>query len=308
MVMNKIYYAKEDDREKIYLFLKSVIPEFNISFEDWEVNYKEKMRNYRGQYVVFENRNDIVGVLSLSDFVGDPSNTRVVNFQAEPKFVNEDVFSSLISYAGDSFVSGYKKLGASYLENEVKLIEIFKRQGFQEVARYSRSYIDCYDWIVKDVQLPERFEIISFEKAKSQRENFKYELYEIYETILENIPENNAYKRCDFPSFLDKLKQLEINEEISSFITFESGLIGMSIVLNEGDDVFIELTGINYKHQKLGLASSLKRHVLNKSMNCGIKKVFTYNEVKNDPILKINKKLGFINEVANVILERTLLG
>lgn len=304
--MNEIYNAKDEDIVKIYSFLKSLSPKFDISFGDWVKTYNERVKSYRGQYIILERHNEIVALLSLSDFVGDPKITRVVNFQARPKFIKEEIFLSLLSYIGDSLLSRYKKLGASYLENEIKLIEIFKNQGFQEVARYSRSYIDCCDWIIKEIQLPRGYEIISFRKLKSERDNFRRELYEIYETTLENVPENNTYHRCDFDGFLEKLKQLKINEEVSSFITFENDLIGMTIVLSEGNDANIELTGINFNHTKLGLASNLKKYILNKCKEKGINKVFTYNELKNVPILKINKKLGFKNEEASVILEREL--
>jgi GNAT superfamily N-acetyltransferase len=79
------------------------------------------------------------------------------------------------------------------------------------------------------------------------------------------------------------------------FVAFDGNHpVGMCAARPRGDDLHIGMTGVRRSHRGLGLAKALKEHLIHVARRKGFKTVTAKNDAANEPILALNRQMGFV--------------
>ena len=93
-----------------------------------------------------------------------------------------------------------------------------------------------------------------------------------------------------------------------TFLAIADGrVVGVAYMELAGDRCFHNLTGVRREWRGRGVASALKRAQIAGATAKGVKRLVTESQHENQPMRRLNEKLGYRPTVANIVYQGPLL-
>ena len=143
------------------------------------------------------------------------------------------------------------------------------------------------------------YEIINFEKAEHRLNYFDKQLWKLDYDLHSQIQESdNSTQRPRYREWLRRKKFDKFTMKKNSFVVIykpTKEIIGFTTVTRDPQPktAMIEITGVLEQHRRKGLGKALKLICLNSLKKTSIETVRTMNDITNEPIINLNKALGF---------------
>lgn len=201
------------------------------------------------------------------------------------------------------------------LDDHTPDVQFLEANGFRPVRREPSSDLDVaafdsarFDHILEKMRSA-HIEIMSLRELQDQDPNWKRKLYELYETLEQDVPSVDAPVERSFEEFEQLLLSGPTYDPDGWFVALHRGqYVGMSRCRqNQVDSKRLDsgLTGVIRSHRRQGIATALKLHVLEYARQSGITTIVTFNDDGN-PMYHLNLALGFKPKPAWVVYEKVL--
>lgn len=210
--------------------------------------------------------------------------------------------------------AGARRLFASARVEDSRAIRFLARQGFSEIRRTWRSRLA----LAEATRLPDRTAVLAqegirFSSLAEEDPNdpkLLQELYALSTTAGADEPRYAPYSAPPFDQFVElEIRRPAVIPEAYLIARHSGRIIGVSSLIRleaQPDAVFQSFTGILREYRGRGIATELKRRIVEHARTAGYRTMFVGNDSLNEPILGINRKLGFRPERERIIGERLL--
>jgi mycothiol synthase len=186
-------------------------------------------------------------------------------------------------------------LGKGSLQGEVKESDaesraFFERRGFVQVGAEKAVVLELDGVEPLEVDPPEGVRIVSRAEEPDRLE----EMYAVAIQGEEDIPGSSEV------SSFEAWRAHEIDKpnrrpEFTFLALAGDEVIGYAgLQVYEGDETFHGLTVTRRDWRRRGVASALKRAEIAAAKRAGFKRLLTESEERNEPMRKLNEKLGFV--------------
>lgn len=244
----------------------------------------------------------------------NPDRYNVV-LQVHPDFQCQGIGGALY----DRMVDELRRRNARVLrtcarEDSEVAVSMIERRGFHEYERVIESHLDVgrcdlSPTLEREAALEEKsIKIMSLPELETDPERDP-KLYELDWELNQDTPGAEELKRPDFTSFIeDSIKAPNVLPEGYFVATRDGQYIGLCVVESDpgSDSLLHGITGIVRRYRRQGLAMALKRRVIRFARDRGYTTIRTCNDVNNEAILNLNKRLGFVSKPAWVKYEKEL--
>jgi GNAT superfamily N-acetyltransferase len=201
---------------------------------------------------------------------------------------------------------GVTELEGPLQEDDEGSLEWARRRGYVEAGRNSRLVLDLAEVDAPEPDPPAGIEIVPWAERLGLAQG-------IYEVALEAVPDIPGEEEDDIGTleeWLARDMQGESDDPNAVFVALERdvvvGYAKLSLSPDEPDRAFHDLTGVRRSHRGRGIAAALKRTQIAWAKRAGYHALQTSNEVRNEPIRRLNEKHGYVLEPGVVIVRRAL--
>lgn len=123
----------------------------------------------------------------------------------------------------------------------------------------------------------------------------------VYQLVREGVLDDPGHRTGDFESYPDFVEKIYPTcywqQRETTFLALHNGKwIGLSTLTVKESEGFNGLTVVAKEYRGYGIATALKQKMILVCLEQGIKRITTKVASVNEPMLAINKKLGFIVE------------
>lgn len=188
------------------------------------------------------------------------------------------------------------------LDDHTPDVEFLDANGFRPVMREPSSNLDVtgFDGVrfahIVEKMRTGHIEIMSLRELQDRESNWKRKLYELYETLEQDVPSTDAPAERSFEEFEQLLLSGPTYDPDSWFVALDGEqYVGMSRGLqNQVDSKRLDsgLTGVVRSHRRRGIATALKLRVIEYARQSDITTIVTFNDDGN-PMYHLNLALGF---------------
>ncbi|HUQ21461.1 MAG TPA: GNAT family N-acetyltransferase [Gaiellaceae bacterium] len=179
--------------------------------------------------------------------------------------------------------------------------------GYQEVGRNSKLVLDLTQAEIADAAPPEGVEIVTW----SERPELAAGLWEVAREATQDIPGEEEDNIGTLEEWLARDMQGDSDDPRAVFVAVERGeVVGfakLSLSPESPERAFHDLTGVKRAHRGRGIAAALKRTQIAWAKANGYMSLQTSNEVRNEPIRRLNERHGYILEPGVVIVRGTIV-
>jgi mycothiol synthase len=181
-----------------------------------------------------------------------------------------------------------------------------RRRGYVEAGRNSRLVLDLAQVDAPEPDPPGGIEIVPW----ATRPELAQGIYEVALEAVSDIPGEEADDMGTLEEWLARDMQGASDDPNAVFVALEGDLVvgyaKLSLSPDEPDRALHDLTGVRRSHRGRGIASALKRTQIAWAKRAGYDALQTSNEVRNEPIRRLNQKHGYVLEPGLVIVRSTL--
>ncbi len=269
-------------------------------------DYLDWRRQVRGlQWLVAEEDGGHVAVGMVVPGWHAPPDVSEVDVQVLPEQRGRGIGSSLLDeLARRSETLGRPVLQAEVRELDAKSLAWAKRRGFVEIGRESRLVLELAVVEAPEIDPPEGIEIVTW----AERPELARGLYAVNLEASPDIPGSEDDEVASFEQWLSTDMQGASDSPEAVFVALEGDeVVGYAkfAISNARPGVLIhDLTGVKRAHRGRGIAGALKRTQIAWAKAKGFQKIETMNEVRNEPIRRLNERHGYRPTPGHVVLER----
>jgi mycothiol synthase len=187
-----------------------------------------------------------------------------------------------------------RTLGKDKIQFEVKQIDeesraFVERRGFERVGGEEAVVLDLNGVEVPAVDPPPGVRIVSRVEEPDRLEG----MYAIGVQADEDIPGSDGVMT------FEQWKASEIDKpsrrpELCFIALAGDEVVGYAALMVFGDEAHHGLTATRRDWRRRGVATALKRAEIAAAKNAGFKRLVTESEERNEPMRKLNEKLGFV--------------
>ena len=188
---------------------------------------------------------------------------------------------------------GLDRLEAIVAEEDDDSLGFAERRGFVEHERNRRVVLDLTTLEPPPVDAPDGVEIVIW----AERPALERDLYEVYCEATPDIP---GQDEDELPSFDEWMRQHMSGAGDRSDAVFVAVADGRAVgyakfSLNSARPsvAFHDLTGVRREWRGRGVAGALKRAQIAWAKERGYEELQTENELRNEPIRRLNERLGY---------------
>lgn len=201
---------------------------------------------------------------------------------------------------------GVTELEGPVQEDDAASLEWTRRRGYVEVGRNSHLVLDLTRIEAPEPAPPEGIEIVSW----AERPELGAAMYEVAREAVPDIPGEEDDDIGTVEEWLARDMQGASDDPNAVFVALEDGEVVGFGKLSLSPDVphraFHDLIGVRRSHRGRGIAGALKRTQIAWAKHAGYDSLQTSNEVRNEPIRRLNQKHGYVLEPGLVIVRRRL--
>ena len=215
------------------------------------------------------------------------------------------LFSALANWVQER---GCVTLETTVAEDDEATLTWVHRRGFREVGRQSRLVLDLSAIEAPAVDPPEGVEIVSW----ADRPDLTAALYEVACEAYPDVPGQDEHRMDSFETWLSKDMRGESDRPDATFIALAEGAVAgyakLSLSSSDSTSAQHDMTGVKRAFRGRGIAGALKRAEIAWAKQAGYEALETDNEVRNEPIRRLNEQHGYEVRPGVVILHDSLAG
>ena len=193
-------------------------------------------------------------------------------------------------------------------ENDAGSLAWADRRGFREVGRNSRMVLDLTTIDPPAVDAPEGVEITTW----AERPDLIQDVYVVACEAYPDEPGSAGTPMDSYERWLSREMQGPGDRPESTFIAIADGEVAGYAKLvpsSSRERVAIhDMTGVRRAFRRRGIAGALKRAGIAWAKHAGFEKLETANDVRNEPIRRLNKRYGYVLQPGVVVLRESLSG
>jgi GNAT superfamily N-acetyltransferase len=195
--------------------------------------------------------------------------------------------------SGWAAARGAAELRASVTEGDDYSLGFATQRGFEEVSRDLLVELDLAAIQEPTVELPEGVEIVTW----AERPEVTRGLYEVASEAMPDIPGADDDSVEPFERWLSTHMQGAGDEPRATFVALVGdevvGYAKFSLWDAQPDTAFHDLTGVKRAWRGRGIARALKQTQIAWAKREGFARLQTTNEVRNEPIRRLNDEFGY---------------
>ena len=176
------------------------------------------------------------------------------------------------------------------------------RHGYHEIGRNSRLVLDLTSAEIAEPAPPEGIEIVTW----ADHPELAQGLWEVSREATRDIPGEEEGDIGTLEEWLARDMQGASDDARAVFAAVEHGeVVGyakLSFSSDSTERAFHDLTGVRRSHRGRGIAAALKRTQIAWAKANGYTSLQTSNEVRNEPIRRLNERHGYVLEPGVVIV------
>ena len=177
-----------------------------------------------------------------------------------------------------------------------------ERQGLREVGRNARLGLDLTAIEAPDPSPPEGIEIVTW----AERPDAARGMYEVAREAVPDIPSEHEGDVGTFEEWLSRDMQGTSDRPEATFVALAGdqvvGYAKLALSSAREHVVMHDLTGVLRDWRGRGIAAALKRTQIAWAKQAGFAKLETSNELRNEPIRRLNERYGYVVEPGQISL------
>lgn len=199
-------------------------------------------------------------------------------------------------------------LETTVAEDDPESLAWVDRRGFREVGRNSKMVLDLTAIESPAIDPPEGVEILPW----ADRPELAPGLYAVACEAYPDVPGEEGTPMDSYEEWLRKDMQGDGDRPDATFVALSDGeVIGyakLSLSKEDTKTAHHDMTGVLRAYRGRGIAAALKRTQIAWAKETGYERLQTANEVRNEPIRRLNARQGYKLEPGLVILLDSLSG
>jgi GNAT superfamily N-acetyltransferase len=252
---------------------------------------------------------ELDGVMAGSAHLGIPTYTDVPTGQAYVLSEHRGCGVGQALYAAGS--AWARSHGASTLrtvvdDDDPESLAWAQRRGFEERSRDAMVELDLASYEPRAAQPPPGVEIVTW----AERPELAEGLYDVAVEAWPDIPGSEDERIEPLDEWLSVHMQGEGDRPEGTFVAVAGdeavGWAKFSFWEAKPDTLFHDLTGVKRAWRGRGIAGALKQAQLNWAKEQGYRFLRTANEERNEPIRRLNERLGYRPIPGRIVLDGPL--
>jgi len=203
---------------------------------------------------------------------------------------------------------GCVTLETTVAEDDAVSLAWADRRGFREIGRTSRLVLDLTAIEAPAVDPPEGVEIVTW----AERPDLTRAIYEVACEAYPDEPGSEGTPMDSFDAWLSKDMRGDSDRPEATFIALADGEVvayaKLSLSSSDSKVAHHDMTGVRRTFRGRGIAGALKRAEIAWAKRAGYEKLETSNEVRNEPIRRLNERHGYTVQPGVVVLHESLAG
>lgn len=315
----RLFDPTDEEYEAIFAVEQAVWPENATTVTEFKhIDATQKPDVFRQRYVVKRHGRIIAfAVLGQVTWSSDTDRYRI-NITVHPDFerqgVGTAVYNHLLAVLQEQTPPATILESGTY-QHKQQSVRFLQKRGFEQVMRWVIStldvpHFDASQFVVLRQKIADQgIEIRPLSVQKSHDPNWQENLWELDWALTQDEPLPYEPAKLPFAEYVAKFIHEPGALHEAWFVAMDNGrYVGMSqLMANELNPnmMFTGFTGVVRSHRRRGLATVLKVTATEYAQMNGIQLIRTGNEEHN-PMVELNKKLGFKDLTANLAFERGL--
>jgi GNAT superfamily N-acetyltransferase len=209
------------------------------------------------------------------------------------------VLDALEGWAGDH---GATELEGPVSEDDERSLAWASAHGYEEVGRNSRLVLDLTTIDQPDPTPPQGIEIVTW----AERPELAAGMYEVAREAVPDIPGEEEDDIGTLDEWLARDMGGAGDDPRAVFVAVADGEVAgfakLSLLKERADRAYHDLTGVKRTHRRRGIAAALKGTQIAWAKANGYTSLQTGNEVRNEPIRRLNEQYGYVLEPGVVIV------
>ena len=276
-------------------------------------------RGYEQSSFVLKHDNNIYGCAFLSH--APSQNDVLLRGCIHPEHRGKGQGSALLTSVLESVShqSNIEHCLTTAFADDTEIVDILTHWGFREVDRVIWSKLDLCpeknktnptieNWIQSKCSFFEQrsYSVVTGDVFETMRDDWEYAWWDFTMKTCRDIPSKIPFETIPFEDWKHVLHPPMLYRE-NSLVMLDGiemiGVLNLSRVVNE--TINIDFTAVSSKYRQKGLSIVVKNKAFELARTLGAKSMTTQNHPDN-PILQINKKLGFCEEAIDLCLQLQL--
>ena len=203
---------------------------------------------------------------------------------------------------------GCVTLETTVAEDDAASLAWADRRGFREIGRTSRLMLDLTAIEAPAVDPPKGVEIVTW----AERPDLTPALYRVAVEAYPDEPGNEGNLMDPYETWLSKDMRGDSDRPEATFIALAGGEVAgyakLSLSSSRTNVVMHDMTGVRRAFRGRGIAGALKRAEIAWAKQAGYERLETSNEVRNEPIRRLNERHGYTVQPGVVVLHDSLAG
>ena len=191
-------------------------------------------------------------------------------------------------------------------DDEVSL-EFVRRRGFTEIERDSRMVLDLAGLDLPPAAAPAGIEIVSW----ADRPDLARGMYDVAVEAYSDVPGAEDEEMEPYADWLAHDMQGSADRPEATFIALAGAeVVGYSkffLTAARPSAASHDMTGVKRAWRGRGVAGALKREMIAWAKQQGYEQLVTSNELRNEPIRRLNARLGYREAPGHVVMRGPLL-
>lgn len=182
------------------------------------------------------------------------------------------------------------------------------RRGFREVGRNSRLALDLGSIEEPAIDPPEGVEIVTW----ADRPDLTHAIYDVACEAYPDVPGDEGSPMDSYEDWLSRDMQGASDRPEATFVAIAGGEVAgyakLALSSSRSSVVLHDMTGVRRAFRGRGIASALKRAEIAWAKRAGYETLETLNEVRNEPIRRLNERHGYVVLPGVIVMRESLAG
>jgi GNAT superfamily N-acetyltransferase len=201
---------------------------------------------------------------------------------------------------------GIEQIDARVSEDDEEAIAFAERRGFQEVERNRRMILDLTALAPPPVDPPAGIEVVSW----AERPDLANGIYEVACEAFPDVPGGEEELMEPFEDWLAHEMQGSGDRPEATFLALAGdevvGYSKFSLTAAQPTTANHDMTGVKRAWRGRGIAGALKRAQIAWAKSQGYERLATSNELRNEPIRRLNERLGYTEAPGHIVVRGPL--
>jgi GNAT superfamily N-acetyltransferase len=203
---------------------------------------------------------------------------------------------------------GVETIEAPMEVEDAASVDYARRHGFTEIERFGRMVLELGGVDVPVDPPPAGIEIVSW----AERPELARGIYEVAVEAYPDMPGNEADEMEPYEAWLAHDMQGSADRPEATFVALSGdevvGFAKFFLTAAQPADAHHDTTGVKRAWRGRGIALALKHAQIGWAKRQGYERLVTGNEMRNEPIRRLNARLGYREEPGRLVMRGPLLG